>query len=213
MDKEDFIGRSIHYLCLYGPTVVMAWSLVIMTRDPYGYIRFGGRGIIHSISALSLATTFLFIYSRLRYLYPLVRAIITACFTVLSIQLYDFTWSFCKYLQLGYDFRLTPLLAVAIAGALLWFFNIKHNYLTLSKEPIVKSLFYAIIFVLAFGIMMMSGFYERMELYDNGLGPDPNVGCTSWAIGKVVVFWILTPLIRKSQHRSPLRLDPRVLVW
>ena len=213
MDKEDFIGRFIHYLCLYFPTVVMSWSLVIMTREPYGYIRFGGRGIIHAISALSLATTFLFIYSRLQYLYPLVRCLIAGSFSVLSIQLYDFTWSLCKYLQLGYDFRSTPLLAVAIMGALLWFFNIKHDYLTLRKEPIVKSLFYIVIFVLAFGIMMKQGFYGKMELYDNGLGPDPNVGSTSWAIGKIVVFWILTPLIRKALHKAPLRLDPKVLIW
>ena len=213
MDIEDMIGHFIHYLCKYTPTVVMAWSLVIITRDPYSYIRFGGRGIIHSISALSLSTVFLLIYSRLQYLYPLVRAIITASFTVLSIQLYDFTWSLCKYLQLGYDFRLTPLLAVAIAGALLWFLHIKHNYLTLSKEPKIKSLLYFIIFVLAFGLMMKTGFYERMELYDNGLGPDPNVGSTSWAISKIVVFWILTPLIKKSEHKAPLRLDPKVLIW
>ena len=213
MDKKDLIGRFIHYLCLYTPITVIGISLVIMSTNPYGYIRFGGRGIIHAISALSLSSAFLFIYIRLQFLYPLVRCLITGCFTVLSIQLYDFTWSLCKYLRLGYDFRLTPLLAVAIMGALLWWFNIKHDYLWFSRDQIVKSVFYTIIFVFVFSIMTNTGFYERMELYDNGLGPDPNVGCKLWAIGKIVVFWILTPFIRKSLHKAPLRLDPRVLIW
>lgn len=213
LDREDLIGRFIHYLCLYTPTAVIGVSLVIMSTDPYGYIRIGGRGIIHAISALSLSTAFLFIYLRLQYLYPLVRAIITGCFTILSIHLYDFTWSLGKYLRLGYDFRIIPLIAVAVLAGLLVWLDLKHRYLNSGKEQIIRTLLYIVLFGLSFIFLMSGGFYEAMELYDNGLGPDPNVGCIIWAIGKITVFWVLIPLIQKFSHKAPLRLDPRVLIW
>jgi len=92
-------------------------------------------------------------------------------------------------------------------------FELKHRYLWNDKEQIVKTILYSFLFIISFGLMMKAGFYEAMELYDTGLGSDPNVGCLPWVMGKVVVFWIFTPLIQKFELKAPLRLDPKVLMW
>lgn len=216
LDRDDLIGHIIHYISLSVPLIVIAASLGIMVFvSPYEYIRIrlGGRGIIHAISALSLSSAFLFIYLKLQYLYPLVRVIITSCFTVLSIHLYDFVWSFCKYVQLGYDFRLSPLISISIVVVLLIQFELKHRFLWNDLGQNVKMVLFSILFVLSFIALMDMGFYEAMVLYDNGLGSDPNVGCLPWVFSKVVVFWIFTPLLHKFPHKAPIRLDPRVLLW
>ncbi len=213
MDKEDVIGRIIHYITLLIPSLVILLSVGKMLHDPYSVIWIGGRGIIHVISALSLSTSFLFIYYRLSYLYPLVRMIITGCFTVFSIHLYDFFWSLTKYLQLGYDFRLVPLLAVLITVVLLERFDNKHGIFHFTERGKVTATIHVFILFTAFTIMAVNGFYEAMELSDSGMGPDPNAGCLEWAIGKIIVFWILTPFIQKRPYKAPLRLDPRVLIW
>lgn len=213
MDKEDVVGRVIHYFSILLPLSVITLSLVIMTNNPYGCIQIGGRGVIHAISAIGLGTSFIFIYNRLAYLYPLVRSIITLCFTVLSIHLYDFMWSLNKHIQLGYGFRLIPLLSVIVVGVLLERFDNKHGMLDITRTQIMKSVICFFIFVFAFFMMGTGGFYRSMELYELGLGSDPHVGSVGWVLGKLTVFWILIPLTQVADFKAPLRLDPKVLVW
>ena len=183
-----------------------------MLRNPYANIQIGGRGIIHAVSALSLSSAFLFIYYRLAYLYPLVRMIITGCFTVLSIHLYDFVWSVAKYVQLGYGARVVPLVIICCIIALLEAFHNKHGILHCTETGTQRVISYTMIFILAFGAMMYNDFYKALEVHEE-MGTDPNAGHTEWAIGKIIVFWLAVPLIKKSSHKAPLRLDPRVLIW
>lgn len=213
MDKEDVVGRIIHYSSILLPLSVITLSLAIMTNNPYGSIRIGGRGVIHAISAIGLSTSFLFIYNRLAYLYPLVRFIITLCFTVLSIHLYDFMWSLNKHMQLGYGFRLLPLLFVAVVVMFLERFDNKHGIFNITRQQCTKSILCLFVFTLGFLIMRATGFYEAMELYELGSGPDPHVGSIGWILGKLTVFWIFIPLIQVADFKAPLRLDPRVLIW
>lgn len=214
MDKEDVIGRFIHYSAILFPRILVALSIVMLAKNPYGSFFIMGRGVIHAVSAIGLGTAFIFIYHRLAYLFPLVRIIITLCFTVLSIHLYDFMWSLSKYLQIGIGFRLLPLIFVFIVGVLIERFDNKHGILNLNKSQAKKTvIFLLLIFVSAFIMMMNGGFYENMELYEQGTGSNPHVGSVGWILGKITGFWLLVPLISGGNFKAELRLDPRVLVW
>lgn len=118
-------------------------------------------------------------------------------------------WSLNKHIQLGYGFRLVPLLCVIVVAVFLERFDNKHGIFDITKNQITKSVVCFSIFVFAFFMMRAGGFYEAMELY----GLDPHVGSVGWILGKVTVFWILIPLIQVADFKAPLRLDPKVLVW
>jgi len=116
-------------------------------------------------------------------------------------------------MQLGYGFRLFPLISVIIVAVLLERLDNKHGLSNTTREQYAKSVLYFSIFVLGFLIMRASGFYEAMELYELGSGLDPHVGSVGWITSKLTVFWIFIPLIQTSDFKAPLRLDPKVLIW
>jgi len=92
----------------------------------------------------------------------------------------------------------------------------KHGYVYRTRVLTLRRLVQFILFciyVLSFQGLIRSGFYQAMELYDQYGGPDPNVGNIFWLVSKVVVFWLLVPMIRSEGDSAPLRLDPRVLIW
>jgi len=223
VDKEDILGRLIHFFSLLIPvTLIQRSVLEIVFNGLYSYIYPPGwtRAIIHSVSLLSLSASFLVIYLTMGYLYPLTRLIVTTMFTVLSIHIYDFTWSFSSYVVRGHGFSLIATISVVILVLLLERFSNKHGIfdINLFRVDVIRIhemgfIALILIYVLAFILMSCTGFYQAMTLYTTTGGPDPNVGNIWWLIGKVVVFWLPLPLIDRRDLKVPLRLDPRVLVW
>lgn len=223
VDKEDIIGRLIHYSSLFIPIILIQWSVLeIAFHGLYSYIYPPGwtRAIIHSVSLLSLSASFLVIYSIMGYLYPLTRLIVTSVFTNLSIHIYDFTWSFSSYVVRGRGLSLIAAIAILILSLLLERLSNKHGVFDINffRGDIINTrevgfIALILIYVLSFVTMSCTGFYQAMTLYTTTGGPDPNVGNIWWLIGKVVVFWLPLPLIDRRDLKVPLRLDPRVLVW
>lgn len=216
MDKADVLGALIHYSALMLPSAMVVLSLwTIVTNGLYSYIYLPGwsRAIIHSVSLLSLLLSFLVTYLLLGHIHPLARSIMAGSFSVLSIHLYDFWWSTIKWVLLGYGFRIFPLIFVGAVGVLLERLDNKHGIFLFVRNRIYLFCGVLLIISIVFGGMAMSGFYEDMSLYDQHLGPDPNIGNIWWLLSKITVFWLPVPLIQKLDYKVPLRLDPRVLVW
>lgn len=219
MSNGDFGGRFIHYSALSLSTILALYSLgTMLSSGAYGYVSLPGssRAIIHSISLLSMCVAFLKIYFTMKYLLPLVRAIVTLSFTIFSIHLYDFIWSSFSYVIRGFGFSWPALLAIIIVFILLERLDNKHGFIEMKEfwttRGLARIILYGV-FILTFKGLIDTKFYQSMSLYEQGLGPDPNVGNIYWLIGKILVFWIPITVIRFQGEKAPLRLSPKVLIW
>lgn len=219
IDKEEVIGKLIHYGTIFGCLILIGISLLTMfSSGIYGYIYLPNNksAIIHAISLLSLSSSFLAYYLILGFMFPLARSIVCLAISILNIQLYDFMWSIFSQASRGSGFSFGALISVIVLIALLQQFHNKHGVFRFANTWTPRRIAFMILiatFVLSFKGLIDTNFFNAMSLYDAGLGPDPNVGNIYWLFGKVIVFWILLPTIDRADYKVPLRLDPRVLVW
>lgn len=217
--EHDPIGLLIHYIGIFGPISLTCISLFfIYLYGLYGYVYLPNSSIaiIHSISLLSLSTSFLAYYVIMSYLYPLTRLIVSFAMTILGIHTYDFIWSIFSQSTRGQGFSWGALVFILIVVALLERFDNVHGIFKLSRMWSGRKLALVIlysIFLLSFKGLVDTGFYQAMTLYSKGIGTDPNVGNLYWLIGKIMGFWLIFPLIDRNKTKAPLQLDPRVLYW
>ena len=122
-------------------------------------------------------------------------------------------WSWFSQIVRGTGFNFKALIAVAIAVVLIERLDNKHGFFGRSSlgTLIVASIFG--LSMLCFVGMSATGFWQKMELYDMKLGSDPNVGNVFWLVGKMSVFWLLFPMVKRRDYEVPLKMDPKVLVW
>lgn len=214
--KEEFVGGSLHYTAIFAPATLIIYSAyMLITNGLYSYIYPHGwnRALIHSISLLALSSSFLVIYHFLKYLYPLARLIITLVFTVFSIHFYDFMWSLTSQVQRGHGFSGIALIGIVVTLILLERLDNKHGFIRATEIGFLLAGTIAFSWYFSFGMMGFYGFWEKMSLYDLGLGSDPNIGNIYWLLTKVIVFLFPLPFIRRRNYSVPLKLDPRVLIW
>jgi hypothetical protein len=219
MDTEEVLGVLLHYCCLIAPMVGVWYSLYHVVVDGiYGYIYLPGIdvAIIHSWSLFCILGFFWVTYYMLSYLMPLLRMIAALSLTIFSIQAYDFLWSAFSQAVRGVGFSWGALIASFILLVLLERMDNKHNFISVPRLFTTKHLFLLIgvaILFLSFKGLVDTGFFLAMTLYEQGLGPDPNIGNFYWFVGKTFCFYIVIPLVKLKKLRAPLRLDPRVLIW
>lgn len=220
MDKEDVAGRVIHYMALLVPSLVIIYSLFFSTGDTewfgiYNLVWYGTRSV-HSFSLIVMCASFLVHYSRMKYLMPLARFVITLSFR----QLYAFVggtfWMVNSYLVRGSGLILTNVLGIFAVIFLIDRLDDKHGVLRrydLTKRARAVVLVILLLQLVAYVGMWKTGFWELMELDDMGMAPhDPNRN-PFWVLMRVTSFWFILPLISRSDYKAPLRLDPRVLIW
>ena len=220
MDTEEILGVLLHYCCLIAPMVGMVYSLYhVAVNGIYGYIYLPGisAAIIHSWSLFCILGFFGVTYYMLSYLMPLLRMIVTLSLTIFSIQVYDFLWSAFSQAVRGVGFSWGALVASFMLLVLLERMDNKHNFISVPRLFTTKHLFSLIgiaILLLSFKGLVDTGFFQAMTLYEQGLGPDPNIGSFLWVARRPAVFCALIPWIKiKKGFVAPLRLDPRVLFW
>lgn len=224
MDRDDILGRVIHYTALIVPSTLIIYSLFFSTGNtkPFGLYNvtplsiFGGAFEIHSLTMILLCSVFLFHYLLMGYLYPLVRFIITLVLVMFYVYLGGIEWVTNSFLIRGHGNILFLIIGFVIVCILLERLDNKHGFLKRKPHslwPLLIVLFFIVIKTTAYIGMWKTGFWELMELIDLGTpagNPNQNI---FWALMKVSEFGYLLPFIRRSEMKAPLRLDPRVLVW
>ena len=218
-DRPNLPGIALHILTIIIPYSVALFSLISLATKgiySYTYLSSQGRALCHSVTLFSLSSSFLAYYLSLSHLYPLTRLITCLAISVWSIHAYDFVWSLSSLAVRGTGSVTLSLISLSVTSAILFFLHEKHGVFRFSRTWGTRRLAFLLlilIYVTAAKGMINSGFFQAMELYDQGLGPDPNIGNPFWLVSKVTVFWLFLPIIDRRGYSVPLRLDPRVIVW
>jgi len=220
IDRDDVLGRVVHYSVLIIPSALIIFSLLFSVENsrPFGlydHVPLGRLGI-HRLTMICLCSSFLLHYLLMGYLFPLARAIIALVFVVFYIYLGAFVWTLNSYLIRGHGNIPFLIVGLVVICILLERLDDKHNILNkhnLSKwSPIIVLTLVALRLTGYVGLWQ-TGFWEIMELVDLSFpAGDPNRN-PFWAIMKISDFGYFLPYIRRSRMKAPLRLDPRVLVW
>lgn len=219
-DRDDVLGRVVHYSVLIIPSALIIFSLLFSVENsrPFGLYDHAPLGVlgIHRLTMISLCLSFLLHYSLMGYIFPLARVIVALVFVMFYVYLGAFMWTVNSYLVRGHGNFPFLVVGLVIIYILLERLNNKHGVLNIyssSKWAPMIVLIFVILKVIAYVGMWQTGFWKIMELVDLGFpAGDPNRN-PFWAIMKISDFGYFLPYIRRSRMKAPLRLDPRVLLW
>ena len=103
------------------------------------------------------------------------------------------------------------MIGTVIVVGIIYQLNTKHGFIKMDISKTDSWLMYGLLIIQMLGLIGMSltGFWDALNLSDAGLGPDPNVNLF-WLIWKGASFWMLLPMLRKSDLRAPLQMNAEV---
>ncbi len=141
---------------------------------------------MHTTTALNLTAIFLFSYYFFRTHLPgHQRALRAVLFTTIGVFFYDFIWSLCSITINGYGSFILPLVSFAIVLAYIVIMNRQTKIIKFNPNFIAPAI---ICFLITFGILVTSGFFQQFALYEQGLAIDPHGW--EWLLNKTVVLWM-----------------------
>ena len=222
LEKKDVIGRFIHYSVLIIPSLVILYSFFFSVGGVgiYNIVRYGTRSV-HGLSLVTLCSSFIIHYLWMKHIMPLARFVIAFSFILFYINLGGMFWMINSYLYRGTGIIMPSVLRFVAIIILIILLDKTHNILDYSifsshNFSILPFLFICSLFSCQFiGYLGLgiTGFWDKMVLYDLGtLIGDPNLNIF-WVLVKVTSSWFILPLIKQSNYKAPLRLDPKVLIW
>ncbi len=102
-------------------------------------------------------------------------------------------------------------MGTGIVIGIIYQLNTKHGFFKLDLTNKDKAIICGLLGVQLLGMVGMAatGFWEAMTLSDAGLGLDPNVNLF-WLVWKGASFWMLYPMLRRSDLRAPLQMNAEV---
>jgi len=229
LDRDDIIGRIIHYAAYAIPSVLIFISLFFSSGNTKPFGLYNGLPIlgvfgIHRLTMILLCVVFILHYSLMGYLFPLTRFVVTMSFMLFYIYSGGLVWVANSYLCRGYGDINFLIVGIVMIYFILTKLNNNHGFLKRRKQifPTPPIIFMGSILILmtfiairliGYAGLWQTGFWDIMHLIDQGLpagNPNQNI---YWVIMKISEFGFLLPFVSRSDLKAPLRLDPRVLIW
>lgn len=166
----------------YAPATMIALSLLRMIVDwsPFTYIHLPFI-TFHAMSLIAMCLAYMIACYRLEYLPIPVRFMISALLVVVSIHFYDVFWGLFSYSN-GGGFPAIPIMSFLFSFGFTIWLNRKHDFL--DQNSIYGGFLFGVM-VLSLLCMRGTGFFQAMNLYDLGQGPDPNMGSYLWVLSKL----------------------------
>ena len=194
---------------------VMLHALVnsVGGTEPLGLFNriYFGQYDMHRYTVLVIFLSFMVHWCSTRYLYPLARFVACSSITVFYIYFHHLLWSLNSVFYRGVGEWKIPFIGTVFVVGVLYQLNSKRGFFKLDFTQRDSQILFGMFMFQVFGLILMaqSGFWVAMSLSDAGVGPDPNIN-VFWLIWKGSSFWMLYPLLRKSDLRAPLALSPEV---
>lgn len=180
---------------------------------PFGLFNriYFGQYDMHRYTVLVIFSSFLVHWCATRYLYPLARFVACSSITVFYIYFHHLLWTINSLIFRGTGAWRLPFLGTVFVTAIIYQLNTKRGFFKWDLSKRDKLIIFGLLGAQIIGLIGMAatGFWEAMTLSDAGIGPDPNLNFF-WVLWKGVSFWMIYPMLRKSDLRAPLVLSPEV---
>jgi len=184
----------------YGiPTIILVWTFqalyTLVTLGPFSYFRLLGVNFIglHTLTALT-AFSFFFIgflwFGRIKVLPTPARIVVAATLPVFGLLFYDLIESTLAFFVIGNSNPLIQLLLLSFCYLILHLYNRKYDFLKIHKGEFLLGL---IMIIILSALLVSSGFFQALYLYDHNGGPSPHGWI--WFSLKFVAVWMWVTIL------------------
>ena len=184
MNRYQFLKRM---LCdLPGGVFIVYGFIGIFLNGVYGYVNVPGTSIyIHAFTCAAMGSVYMLTCKHLKYLPLTLRCLSSGALLMMSLSLYDFIWGLLYFAVNGDGFPNAGLLSLNICTLVVAFLD--------SRRVFIKMQGFTPFLLMAAGftLMVFSGFFTQMSLYNVGLASDPNPQI-GWLVSKTGA--VLLPL-------------------
>jgi hypothetical protein len=186
------------------PIVVSIIAVNQMFADgtPFTYLRYG-TVIFHALTAIALCLAYFIGCVRLCFLPIPIRQIYSLSLVVTGIHFYDVLWGAGSVISGHGGLPWGPLISLSIASLLLVFLDHQNIFLRTTG----LTWFFFTIMVVSICVMVLTGFYSRMALYDLGLGSDPNLDNYWWILSKVGGLLVMPLSTWEGEEAKDIRMS------
>lgn len=213
------VGEFIYSCCNFIPLVLIIFILL-----PYPfpnnagiyssiYIKLSESSHVfaHKFTIFLILAMFYTYFKLLKYLHPLLRALISATLVICSVNLYDSIWSINSVLMRHDGVVILPVASLFLTSEILIILNRYHDFLSFKHFFSVLAVYITAISIAFYG-MAATNFWPDMATWDAGNRLiDPNIS-PYWLLGKFATMTVFVFFIsRARKYEAPHILDSRIV--
>jgi hypothetical protein len=208
-------GKFMYYTTTYIiPLLIIIYCLssIIINKNIFAIARIPAtNNYVHSFSMILFVMSFMLFQFTLKHIPIVARFIISLSFSALHSFIGGFLWDL-NNIYFNSEGQLMFLIDIClIVWSVTILLSMSKHYSIFKKTLNKKN--YSFLFVLfmfqvvGFYGLYLSGFWVKLDLYNQGFGTDPNVN-PFWVLMRLTSFFLLYPLLVNTRKDESNEIEP-----